>query len=238
MTLAAKFNLMDAGRRVLGAISRWWDAHTPILGAGPLPSARQDGPVESIDMSARAVAMRDYLTDFDNRVTTLANRLAAGDINLATWRAQMGIEVRALHTFAHANGAGGFANLTPETIAAIEQKIAEQNTYLDRWVEQMSSQEHLSDEQIAMRARMYGGSGNASFHAGMATEVGMPTLPQYPGDGNTRCRTNCRCHLEIETLEPGNWDVYWRLGVAEHCPDCIDLAERWSPLRIRDGQIV
>lgn len=54
------------------------------------------------------------------------------------------------------------------------------------------------------------------------------------------CLTNCRCRLRIKWLdeEELDADVYWELGAAEHCDDCVKLSKQWRPLRVRGGEIV
>jgi hypothetical protein len=49
--------------------------------------------------------------------------------------------------------------------------------------------------------------------------------------------TNCQCRWEI--VDRGDhWDCYWRLGIAEHCPDCVERARNWNPLTIPKEEFV
>jgi hypothetical protein len=57
-----------------------------------------------------------------------------------------------------------------------------------------------------------------------------------PRDGQTKCRTNCKCRLDFKYERDENGAVtavlvYWRLRPAEHCSDCLDLSRTWNPLR-------
>lgn len=66
----------------------------------------------------------------------------------------------------------------------------------------------------------------------------VPPLPIYPGGADLICGSFCKCHLNIVTKAgKGNFDVYWVLGKAEHCPSCVSLSEQWNPLPIRDGKV-
>jgi hypothetical protein len=61
-------------------------------------------------------------------------------------------------------------------------------------------------------------------------------LPQVPRDGQTRCRTNCRCRLEIAYERDADGAivavlVWWKLSPAEHCEDCLALSREWNPRR-------
>jgi hypothetical protein len=48
----------------------------------------------------------------------------------------------------------------------------------------------LSEAQVAQRAALYLGAVRATYYGAR-----FPGLPSYPGDGQTACRTNCRCQL-------------------------------------------
>lgn len=94
-----------------------------------------------------------------------------------------------------------------------------------------------SDAQIRARAQMYAQAIRAPYNRGESRAHGDLRLPQVPGDGQTACKTNCQCHLRYEPLYNADGavvavNVYWELGVAEHCDDCVRLAARWNPLRV------
>ena len=79
---------------------------------------------------------------------------------------------------------------------------------------------------MSWRSNLYAGSANASYYRGKA----MGRLPQYPGDGQTACLTNCACYLTFaEGDYPWIVEVTWHLTPAEHCDDCIALAATWNP---------
>ena len=96
-----------------------------------------------------------------------------------------------------------------------------------------------SEDQIRNYSRGFVNAQTTFYERANAESYGLPVLPQYPGDGQTRCNVGCKCHLRIVPL-PGNGDfnVHWMLGQAEHCPDCVVLSFEWSPLRIRGGNIL
>jgi len=89
----------------------------------------------------------------------------------------------------------------------------------------------MTQAQARVRAQMYQDSAKQAFERAKTEGRGMPPLPAYPGDGQTRCRTNCACSWRIVETEDG-WDCYWELGQADHCEDCLANAERWNPLRL------
>jgi hypothetical protein len=71
--------------------------------------------------------------------------------------------------------------------------------------------------------------------------LGLPELPIVPGDKRLECCRKiraCKCHLEVERLGPGNFNVRWMITAQESCRSCKALAVAWNPLRIRNGRIV
>lgn len=96
-----------------------------------------------------------------------------------------------------------------------------------------------SEGQISNYNNNFIRGSTAAYERGNAEAYGCPTLPQYPGDGQTDCDKGCGCHLHIRALpDTGSFDVFWNLGKAEHCKDCLRLTREWSPLRIRKGVIL
>jgi hypothetical protein len=43
--------------------------------------------------------------------------------------------------------------------------------------------------------------------------------------------SNCKCNWRIVERD-NEWDCYWQLSNAEHCPDCLSRAGNWNPLVI------
>ena len=92
----------------------------------------------------------------------------------------------------------------------------------------------LSPKQISARARLYIRSATAAFERGQLSAHGISSsLLQLPGDGQTECGVNCRCHLSI-TEDEHSWYVRWILDPdCKHCSDCPELARTWNPLVIK-----
>ena len=98
----------------------------------------------------------------------------------------------------------------------------------------------LSEAQIRARARMYVDAGHLAFERGRAEAFGMPTLPAYPGDGQTACLTRCWCSWDhVPVIEQGvliGWDSTWKLeNRVDHCEDCPKNAKLWAPLFVPAG---
>lgn len=165
----------------------------------------------------------------------LAVRLARGDLSLADWHRAMADALLNLHRDAYALGAGG--QLDARQQARLTERVRQQLDYLAAWRDDLAQADGFSEAAMRGRARLYLNAANATLQDARASTVrGLPPLPAYPGDGTTRCLTNCRCSWRIVRLpEPNAYDCYWRLGVAEHCPTCLARAAAWQPIRARDG---
>lgn len=225
METATKANLKDAR----AAWRRIVDRASGLLVDQP-PSIDTDG-------------LQRYRDHFNKQVDDLAQRLSTGDITVNQWQRAMGEEIERLHLTGWAIGRGGVSNMGRNDLRQVQRKIGEQKQYLDRWAGELRQQrrrgEEFSSSTVANRAKLYGGASNATVNQANTASIGLPRLPQYPGDGRTRCRTNCHCTVGIQKLRgDGNWNVTWKLGSAEHCEDCEELARQWNPLRIRGGVIV
>lgn len=111
-------------------------------------------------------------------------------------------------------------NLSRAERQAIKERVAGQLPYLRQFAAELGG---LSDAQIAARAALYAGATRATYEEGRWLGNG---LPGYPADGGTSCLVNCKCSW-VER----DGRMYWELGVAEHCPDCLSRAAQWSPWR-------
>jgi len=113
-------------------------------------------------------------------------------------------------------------------------ELKRQYAYLNRFAADIEGRaaEGKSLGFAVERAKLYARSTQA-----MMWKSAIPVrLPQVPRDGQTRCRTNCRCRLEVdhERNEDGAVSavrVWWKLNPAEHCEDCLALAREWNPKR-------
>lgn len=129
--------------------------------------------------------------------------------------------------------ANGGQNLSQAQTAEARRRFDEQARYMRNFVNQIDG---MTEDAAVRRAASYTAAIIQTITA--VQRLDLPVLPTYPGDLTLACNGYCKCHLEVkEGKGAGDWDVYWKLGIAEHCPDCLRLAAEWSPLRIRGGQI-
>lgn len=189
-------------------------------------------------IAQRREVLEGYLQHFNDRVTDLANQLHSGSLSASAWETAMRAELKDLHTSALVISYGGDRSAISYTEwGRLGGHIRVQYQYLHRYAEQVQASavsalqggKFFSEKYLAWRSQLYGGNARASFYRGLAQGL----LPQVPGDGQTQCRTNCACHLVFEEGdEPGLLLVYWQLGEAEHCDDCVDLSHEWNPYEL------
>ena len=80
----------------------------------------------------------------------------------------------------------------------VKARVSAQADYLRGFVQAAPD---LSDAQVAQRAVFYLGAVRATYYGAR-----FPGLPSYPGDGQTACKTNCKCHLKrAMTVCGGSW---------------------------------
>lgn len=181
-------------------------------------------------------ALEMYQEGFKRRTDDLARQLRAGELSVAEWELAMRDEVRDLHVGATVIGRGGDRrSVSFSEWGRTGAYVKQQYRYLHGFAQKLErsamdamtgQRDFASQAYIRWRSSLYAGGGKAAYYRGKY--LGM--LPQVPGDGQTRCLSNCKCYL---TFEEGNypWVVHvtWHLTPAEHCPDCLRLAAEWNP---------
>lgn len=161
-------------------------------------------------------------------IDRLAGRLVSGEIDTAQWTAEFKQVMRTTYKDEYALAVGGRNNMTQRDYGYIGADLRKQYQHLYRFADQIEEGK-LTEGQIRMRSRMYVDSATQAFERGHAVSMGAPPLPAYPGDGSTQCRSNCKCHWDLTKTET-HWEATWKLGLAEHCPDCVDRSIKWAPL--------
>lgn len=177
-------------------------------------------------------------------ISALMTRVLSGEISTREWQRLMLTQLNAGHTLAFSIGGVGLEQFKDDLAAQmlVGARVAQQRTYLLRFAvviaTALAAGKVLSSTSLLQRAGLYVEAMKASLNAGAVYAKGMPTLPAYPGDGSTRCKVNCKCRWVISQLDKNDYNCYWTLGDAEHCEHCPRRAVVWSPLKIRDGEIL
>jgi hypothetical protein len=176
-----------------------------------------------------AVKLRDGYTEAKKAdMDRLSRRLINKQITLQEWTLEMRRQTKDAYNVQAMLARGGRNNMTQADWGRNGGLLQRQYRYIDNFARDIDAGK-LSEGQVRTRARMYIESSTQAFERTRAASQGVPSLPQYPGDGRTVCRANCQCHLNYKEQEE-HWEVTWVLGEAEHCPDCVRLSEEWTPL--------
>ena len=175
--------------------------------------------------------------DFADQAMTESDLLVeqlmqTGDITIQDWVLKMRELIKDTYRAEYELAIGGRENMTPADYGRLGGILQEQYRYLQGFADDLA-QGKLTLGQAQYRARMYIDSATQAFERAKAASYGL-TLPQYPGDGSTQCLSNCRCEWDIKENST-EWLCYWRLGEAEHCPDCLDARQLYSPYVVTKG---
>lgn len=163
-------------------------------------------PPHRVDMEAE---LRKRQERHREAYRELASKLIAGDITPTQFRKEMGRKVRSLLTQAAALGAGGPGNLTGTQAKLLERSIRDQMAYLDGFLRDIRRDVNAG-KPLTQRV-----VGRAGQYAAAASVVADQARRQSMAD---------------EVVEDGAdlWEVRI-LGVAEHCEDCVRVANKPAP---------
>lgn len=130
-------------------------------------------------------------------------------------------------TTAYTVARGGVAAVTDRGWTTIVEKITQQETYAQGFLDALRTGE-VSEAQAVARARLYAGSAAEAFSIGMSDQVGLQ-LPGHPADGKTTCKGSCRCVWLIEELAD-RWEATWDArDDSGTCKECQERARDWAP---------
>jgi hypothetical protein len=167
------------------------------------------------------------------RIGGAMDALEAGRVTPQAWAEQFARALAEGHTAALR--AGGVSPTSPAGRRVLERTVATQLHFL-RGFRAVVEAAPAFQAGWKARAAQYAQSVGAPYWAGRTRLLPLPALPK---DGSTQCRGNCGCSWEIvELAGDGNYDAFWRRGKNDSCGTCLAREQAWSPLRIRDGELV
>lgn len=153
----------------------------------------------------RAEIRRDVdatLAKAEGRIEGLAARMRAGEISLDEFAVAMRREIKTVHLWNAAAARGGWGQMTPADFGRVGAIVRRQYGYFERFLRDVERGLPL-DGRFAVRSRMYGESGTATFE-----------------------------HFHtLEAREHGAGEERNVLGAAEHCVGCLAQSARgWVPI--------
>lgn len=178
--------------------------------------------------AASSIELRDDAVVRLRRDTAdLTRQLADREIAVQAWESAMQANVREVNVLQFAFGRGGRNAMTDTDRASLAEIIDGQNAYLRAFAQDVAAGQ-LSEAQITARAKLYYGSSVAAYERGRSGAFGV-SLPAYPADGGTACKSACRCRWQL--VDKGD-EIHatWKLQAGESCSGCKRRASQWSPL--------
>ncbi len=181
---------------------------------------------EVVDLLGQSLKTAENATD------QLANMVSSGQLGAEEWKLAMQREIKDEYIREYMLGRGGTGMMNSSDWGSVGGMLKEQYRYLDGFAEQVK-EGNLTEGQIAVRSNMYIDSAlegyerahmRAAIEGGMdeeewefgATEnhcedceeyAGMGWQPigtfPFPGDGSTKCLTNCGCHKHYRNSSTG-----------------------------------
>jgi hypothetical protein len=157
--------------------------------------------------AARAL-MENMVTSSANVADGMAEMLTDQQVSPADFRRLLRQEIKDNYITQYLQGAGGRNTMTQEDWGSVGGMIADQYRYLEDWYDdlRLTPADELSVGQIANRARMYINSSREAYERARARRA-----PEF-----------------------GYTDKTWVLGPAEHCEDCLALADQEAILLDED----
>lgn len=186
----------------------------------------------SVQVGAEALLdFRDgFIADQASSISSLVDQLRSGEIPVQEYLLVARRRIKQVYLGEWLLGKGGVNAMMESDVEGVGTNVLHQHTYFQAFVEQIRRGE-LSAAQIKARSRMYIDSATQAYERGRASSYGV-ALPQYPGDGNQACLSNCKCHWKLVRKEDKIY-AYWIMNLfAKHCITCRQNALKWSPLII------
>ncbi len=162
----------------------------------------------------------------------LSQLLTQGQVNLPDWQTTFRELIKREYIKQYTAGIGGLDQMTPRDWGSIGGMVAEQYRWLDDFAREIAAG-NLTAGQIAARSRMYVTSANEAFERARFRSLADKNIDQerwvmdppaehcedcqvlaamgwqplgtfpIPGQGETRCLTNCRCHKQYRNSTTG-----------------------------------
>lgn len=150
-------------------------------------------------------AVESVITGNGDAIAALTSQLQEGSISLAEWQTGMMSEIKSIHTAASSVAKGGWQQMSFSDWGYCGNKIKTQYSYLQGFADDIASGKMpLEGNRILQRAQMYANAGTGTYE-----------------DARGRFIKASMNGIEEKRV----------LGVADHCPDCLDEASRgWQPI--------
>lgn len=189
-------------------------------------------------------AARQIVDTGNSQADALTDLLVSGQLSPEDWSVEFRETLKRRAVSNYMLGRGGRNAMQASDYGRVGAYLRQQYKLVDGFLVDIRAG-GLSEAQIRARSRQYFNATRTLYERGNAAAYGLANvLPAYPGQQpcTTDCCAGCQCYWDIQPANLGNpdeedWDCYWRLGSAEHCPQCERRSVAWSPLKVRGGKV-
>lgn len=160
-------------------------------------------------------AIDETIATSERSLMAIGQQLLDGQISLMQWRDAVANELRLLHTAAGASAMGGWANMSQADWGFVGQLLRTQYTYLNNFGLEIATGQQPLDGTFMVRLHLYAQAARGTYEQMLR-----------------------RAHLLRGYREERRV-----LGVADHCPTCLEQAALdWQPIgtlnRIGDSECI
>lgn len=205
--------------------------------------------------AAAVIAARDALADdYATQFRSLSLLYTSGAVTANAWADLFtGLLVEAI-AHGYLFGRGGMERMSAPDWERITEAYSKQLDYAKNFIAEVEAKienrpdgtsvaEALEDAapSTAARSELYAGSVVESYEQGQVAAVsenrGVLTMPVYPADGGTQCRSRCRCSWSITGDEENRqWVARWiTSGDDSTCAGCRERGRLYAELIIPYG---
>ena len=138
--------------------------------------------------------------------------LISGRVSPTEWHNSVARELFVHHLAAYAEASGKDER---DVLDQVKKIVGAQVDYLNKFTDDIERGRYEDmPDALEARSTLYAGALRGTWYSGR-----YPSLTQVPGDGQTRCLSNCLCDLSEE--DDG---IHWNLHAKESCEDCEAMA--------------
>lgn len=193
---------------------------------------RNDDSGATLDEPQLRPLLQQLLNSVVERTRGVTGDLANNLITVPEWEVEMRRSVKEVFGSSYLLSRGGRNVMQPRDWGIIGQQVRKQYRFLNDFAKQVADAGITRDRALA-RADMYPLAARQAYSRGSASALGDPALPAWPGDGTTRCLSNCGCVWEIDRVSEEEWEARWIVSrEKESCLDCLDRSSTWASLRV------
>lgn len=200
----------------------------------PVARAYWDDETKSFLGNSKLISMRENIvTAVASDATAVTNRFTSGEIGRQEWQSEFSRIVKDAHESQFALGRGGTKQMTVDDWGIVDARVAGQGTYITRLGDEIEAG-NITPEMASYRSSLYANASRSAFEQGRSRSWTGARMPAYPGDGQSECMSNCKCHWSYKSVD-GRLEARWKLGSSEHCPGCVTNAMVYNPYIVSES---